>query len=141
MESLLTTITLWIQLVFFFVVFLVALPMLARLMVALLKGEAQWPGDRHYAEPENVSELEYHEWYMKGDVPLFSGFILFFLGVLAAGVLSLLIFLNTDNLQETIRGGGWNLTNISYVIITVAGFYCAIQLLKKLKFLRKYFYL
>jgi len=141
MESILTTITLWVELVFFTGVVLVALPMLARLMVAFLKREAQWPGDRHYAEPENVSAVKYHEWYMKGDIPLFSGFLLFFLGVLAAGVLSLFVLLNIYDLQDTIRAGGWNLISISYVIIIMAGFYCAIQLLKKMKYMRRFFYL
>jgi len=139
MGSILTTITLWVELAFFLFVFLLALPILARLVIALLKREAQWPGDRHYAEPKNVSVAKYHVWYMKGDIPLFSGFILFFLGVLATGVLSLLVLLNTYKLQDTIRIGGWNLVNISYVIIILVGFYCAIQLWKKLKYMRRFF--
>lgn len=141
MESILTTIVLWAELAFFFVVFIIALPMLARLVIALLKGKAQWPGDKHYAEPENVSQGKYLEWYMKGDIPLFSGFVLFFLGVLVAGVLSLLILLNTYNLQDSIRVGGWNLISISYVIILLVGFYCANQLLKKMKYMKRFFYL
>jgi hypothetical protein len=139
MESIFTTITLWVELAFFLLVFLFALPILAKLVVALLKRKAQWPGDRHYAEPENVSERKYHDWYMKGDIPLFSGFILFFLGVLAAGVLSLLVVLNTYNLQDTISIGGWNLVTISYMIIIVIGFYCAIQLWKKMKHMRRFY--
>jgi hypothetical protein len=141
MGSILTTITLWAELVFFFVVFIFALPMLARLVIALLNGKAKWPGDRHYAEPKIVSEGKYLEWYMKGDIPLFSGYILFFLGVLTAGVLSLLVLLNTYNLQNTIMIGGWNLVNILYVIITLVGFYSAIQLVKKMKYMRRFFYL
>ena len=129
----------WVMFGIFILVLLYALPSFMKLLAALLTKKAKWPGDKHYAEPKNVSAEQYTNWYLHGGRPLFAVFVFSFAGVLLAAGVTLLYCVNSFGLIDKFSVSKFNLSVLLFTIFSLIGGFGAVEIFRKIKYIKEFF--